>query len=41
MCHLSNGVVLQKPTRVHHLQKVSILHLLALPKSQILDHHSI
>ncbi len=36
VCDLSDGVVLQEPACVDHLQRVSILHRLALAKTQIL-----
>lgn len=41
MRDLANGVVLQEPACVHHLQRVSILHCLAFTKTQILNHHGL
>lgn len=38
---LSTSVVLQKPAHVHHLHRVSILHWLALTKTEILQYHRI
>lgn len=38
---LAEDVVLQEPACVDHLQRVSILDPLALPKTQILNHHSV
>ncbi len=39
VCDLSDGVVLQEPASVDHLQRVSILHRLTLTKTQILHQH--
>lgn len=39
--HLSDGVVLQQPACVGHLQEVSVFHSLSLSQTQVLNHDCI